>query len=75
MLTQGQFSMFGLDARIRMIKEMGSCIHAEATGVIIVKLYSLYNFIVEVHFNKDETKVYKADPLFNCRHMLKRFHQ
>lgn len=72
MLTQGQFSMFSLDARIRMTEEMGSCIYAETAGTVTVKLYSLFNFTVEVHYNKNEQKFSKAEPMFNCRHLFTR---
>jgi hypothetical protein len=72
MLTAAQFSTFSLDARLQMIYEMGSCIYAETTGASMVKLYSLFNFAVEVHIKKDDSKAYKAEPLFSCRHLFVR---
>jgi hypothetical protein len=73
MLTAGQFSTFSLDARLQMIYEMGSCIHAETIDASMIKFYSLFNFIVEVHFKKNEQKAFKAEPLFHSRHLLKRW--
>jgi hypothetical protein len=72
MLTAAQFSTFSLDARLQMIYEMGSLIHAETIGTSIIKLYSLFSFAVEVHCKNGELKAYKAEPLFHSRYLLKR---
>ena len=65
-LTKGEYCQFNLKSRMSLLSENGICIEKKKVNdELEIKLFSIYDFYVEVHYSYSECRVIKVEPLWN----------
>ncbi len=60
-LSKGEYAQFSLKGKLGLLDEFGILVNEKLIGEIEIKVYQLYDFYVEVLYNKQ--KVVKAEPV------------
>jgi hypothetical protein len=60
-LSKGEYTQFSLKGKLSLLDEFGILINEKYVDEIEIKVYQLYDFYVEVLYDKQ--KVIKADPV------------
>jgi hypothetical protein len=67
-LTAAEFCRFNLNSRIRLLDKDGELIGVRAVlNKYVVKIYRIYQFLVEVIIRTINSEVIKAEPVLNSR--------
>lgn len=64
-LTVAEFCRFNLKSRLQLLNKDGELIATRVFSKRIVKIYRIYQFIVEVIIHAANLKVLKAEPALN----------
>ena len=65
-LTKGEYCGFNLKSRINLLKDHGSLlIEKKIDETYKVKLFSIYDFYVEVFYNYKLHKTLRVEPIIN----------
>ncbi|GAC1661729.1 MAG: hypothetical protein NVS9B7_29770 [Flavisolibacter sp.] len=62
-LTKGEYCQFTMKGRLQLLKEFGEFLNEKMLGNKSMQLYKLYDFYVEVIFNKGNEKYEYAEPV------------
>jgi hypothetical protein len=73
-ITKGEYCQFSLKGRMQFLNEFGNLIGEKTTGNKVIKFYKLYDFYVEVFYNRLNSKVEHIEPVKN-RSMLMLFQE
>jgi hypothetical protein len=60
-LSKGEYSQFSLRGRINLIQQFGMPVYEKILDEVVIKIYHLYDFYVEVILEKN--KIIKAEPV------------
>lgn len=62
-LTKGEYCRFGLNSRLRLLREFGSLVCEKHINQVKVQIFRLYDFFVEVFVDIYTRAIIKAEPL------------
>lgn len=62
-ITKAEYCQFSSKGREQLLEDFGSIIGEKIIGNKIIKLYKLYDFYVEVMYNKINNKTAQAEPI------------
>jgi len=68
-LTRGEFCQFNLTTRFKLLREFGKNILKKKVKMMLVSVYRISDFYVEVYENLDSQQLEKVEPVKNV-HML-----
>jgi len=62
-LTKGEYCQFNLKTRVQLLREFGNLEFERTFEQKVVRIFILYDFYVEVIYNKKKEEVEKAEPV------------
>lgn len=62
-LTEGEFSCFSLQGRLRLVDEFGTFLFQTETNDVLINVYELFGFYVEEIYDKWKDEIIGVKPI------------
>jgi hypothetical protein len=62
-ITKGEYCQFNLKSKVELLKEFGQLEFERAFGSTSVRIFTIYDFYVEVVYDQMKEEIKKAEPV------------
>lgn len=69
-ITKAEYCQFSSKGRMQLLKDFGNLIGENIIGDKTIKLYKLYDFFVEVIYNRINNKLEHTEPIKTCNMLI-----
>jgi hypothetical protein len=73
-ITKGEYCQFNLKSKVEMLKEFGQLEFERTFGSTEVRIFTIYDFYVEVIYNQMKSEIEKVEPV-NFMDILRMYDQ
>jgi hypothetical protein len=73
-ITKGEYCQFNLKSRAELLREFGKLEFERTFGYRVIRIFTIYDFYVEVIYNLRKEEIEKIEPVtsFSLLHMYER---
>ena len=69
-ITKGEYCQFNLRGRLQLLKEFGEFLGEVVMDKLLIQIYRMHDFYVEVRFEHPQSKLVYAEPLKNLAMLI-----